>query len=333
MYSNCRYEVFVWFSSPRKPRQYVVEAVQINSLKCSFLKVARWFDFANFITEKKIHNNMLCYTHKWVIHWYFKFWIFTFWNLSLKIKCRVALTKVFLIQVFLHFGQFLFYSRHVCTKRLANWTAINDTLALNGFTRNAKHGFNSWKWSHLAWNPSSSLTIYFSILLRCGLQMPLRETHWFSFRHWENDRLLLTICVFEKFYFSSGKKISLTQLTSDLGSLSLLLNRADTLVTNVPSRVRKCAKLPGHLRCEISFLRTCNIPNLMPHTYRIALSKRFIGCVSTSGVSNTNCSDGQMRTYEATGGPHYDADAIMAVPEPYKIQLLHFTSCEMYREL
>ena len=53
MYSNCRYEVFVWLSSPRKPGQYVVEAVRINSPNCLFFRIARWFDFANFTTEKK----------------------------------------------------------------------------------------------------------------------------------------------------------------------------------------------------------------------------------------------------------------------------------------
>jgi len=47
----------------------------------------------------------------------------------------------------------------------ANWTAITDTLTLNPFTRNTKHGFSSWKWSNLAWDSSSSLTIYFSIFL------------------------------------------------------------------------------------------------------------------------------------------------------------------------
>jgi len=36
-----------------------------------------------------------------------------------------------------------------------------------------------------------------------------------------------------------------------------------------------------------------------------------------SGVSNSNCSESQMRTYKVTRGPHYDADAITAVPEPY----------------
>jgi len=60
--------------------------------------------------------------------------------------------KFFLTQIFLHFGQFYFYSRQVCNKGLANWTAITDTLTLNGFTRNAKHGFNSWQCSNLAWN-------------------------------------------------------------------------------------------------------------------------------------------------------------------------------------
>jgi len=54
---------------------------------------------------------------------------------------------------------------------------------LNEFTRNAKHGLNSWKWPNLAWNSSSSLKIYFSIRPLCGLQLPLRENHSFSFWH------------------------------------------------------------------------------------------------------------------------------------------------------
>jgi len=116
-------------------------------------------------------------------------------------------------------------------------------------------------------------------------------------------------------------------------SFLLLSNRADSLVTSFPSKMRKCAEPPEYLRNEISFLRTCNIPNLMSCIYRIALSKCFTVCVSTSGVSNTNCSEGLIRTYKATEGPHYDADATMAVLEPYKKQLLHFISCEMYREL
>jgi len=36
-----------------------------------------------------------------------------------------------------------------------------------------------------------------------------------------------------------------------------------------------------------------------------------------AGISNLNCYEGQMRTYKVTCGPHYDADATMAVPEPY----------------
>ena len=135
------------------------------------------------------------------IHWYFKFCVFTFWNLSPKIKCRVALTKVFLTQIFLLLGQFCVYSRQVCNKRLTNWTANADTLTLNGFTRNSKPGFNSWKWSNLAWNSSSSITNYFSILPLCGLPLPLRETHGFSFRRWENDRMLLTMCLWKILIF------------------------------------------------------------------------------------------------------------------------------------
>jgi len=195
-----------------------------------------------------------------------------------KIKCWVALTKVFLSQIFLHFGQFYFYSRQVCNKRLANWAAITDTLTLIGFTRNTKHGFNSWKWSNLAWNPSTSLTIYFSIFPLCGLQMPLRKKHSFSFWHWEKERMLLTMRVFKKFSFSSR---NLSCLLCNLGSLSLLSNRADFLVASVPSKVRQCAELPEHLRSKIAFLRTCNVPKLISYIHRIALSKRFAGCMST----------------------------------------------------
>jgi len=79
--------------------------------------------------------------------------------------------------------------------------------------------------------------------------------------------MLLTICVFEKFKFSSGKNISLTYLTCDLGLLSLLSNRADSLVTSVSTKVRKCAELPEHLRSEISFLRTYNNPNFISYIY------------------------------------------------------------------
>jgi len=63
-----------------------------------------------------------------------------------------------------------------------------------------------------------------------------------------------------------------------------------------------------------------------------ASAQCFTVCVFTSGVSNTNCSESKIRTYKATGGPHYDAEATVAVLEPYKKQLLHFISCEIYRE-
>jgi len=37
---------------------------------------------------------------------------------------------------------------------------------------------------------------------------------------------------------------------------------------------------------------------------------------STAGVSNSNCAEGQMKTYKVTRGPHYDADSTMALLEP-----------------
>jgi len=38
---------------------------------------------------------------------------------------------------------------------------------------------------------------------------------------------------------------------------------------------------------------------------------------STSVVSNSNCSLGQMRSYIGTRGPHYDANATIAAVGPY----------------
>ena len=52
-------------------------------------------------------------------------------------------------------------------------------------------------------------------------------------------------------------------------------------MTSVPSEVHKCAGPAVHLRSEVSFLRTCNIPNLISYTNRTALLKRFTDCVST----------------------------------------------------
>jgi len=50
------------------------------------------------------------------------------------------------------------------------------------------------------------------------------------------------------------------------------------------------------------------------------------------GVSNSNCSVGHMSTYKVTRGPHYDADATMAVPELTR-NSLYLIFCERYHEL
>jgi len=188
----------------------------------------------------------------------------------------VALTNVFLNQIFLHFGQFYFYSRHVCNKQVANCTAITDTLTLNGFVRNSKRGLNSWKWSNLARNLSRSLTIYLSIFpLRC-LQLPLCKKHSFSFWHWENDRMLLTTCVFEKFKFSPG---NLNSLTCNLCSLSLLSNRAGFLVTtSAPSKVRKCANAENHQSICAEKSHSWALATILGHFqiwYRIYIAQPF----------------------------------------------------------
>ena len=42
--------------------------------------------------RKKIHNNMLCYRQKWVVHWSFKIWAFT---CCLKLSVELHWTKIF----------------------------------------------------------------------------------------------------------------------------------------------------------------------------------------------------------------------------------------------
>jgi len=44
-------------------------------------------------------------------------------------------------------------------------------------------------------------------------------------------------------------------------------------------------------------------------------SQRYNNGHFKAGVSNSNWSVGHMRVYEVTRGPHYDADATMAVPK------------------
>jgi len=57
----------------------------------------------------------------------------------------------------------------------------------------------------------------------------------------------------------------------------LLSNRADSLVTSVPSEMRNCAEPAVHLRSEISFLRTCKISSLI--SYILALLFRNVSLV------------------------------------------------------
>jgi len=54
---------------------------------------------------------------------------------------------------------------------------------------------------------------------------------------------------------------------------------------------------------------------------------------AVTGVSNSNCSVGHMRTYKVTLGPHYDADATKALLKLPENSFLHLVSCERYHEL
>jgi len=51
------------------------------------------------------------------------------------------------------------------------------------------------------------------------------------------------------------------------------------------------------------------------------------------GISNWNCSVGHIKTFKVTRGPHFDADATMAVPDFTRNSLANRISCERYHEL
>jgi len=70
--------------------------VRINSPKCSLSRIAQWFDFTNFITEKQNSQQYAVLYTEMNCTLVFILWVFTFWNLLPEINCRVALTKVFL---------------------------------------------------------------------------------------------------------------------------------------------------------------------------------------------------------------------------------------------
>jgi len=54
--------------------------------------------------------------------------------------------------------------------------------------------------------------------------------------------------------------------------------------------------------------------------------------LAKSGVSNSNCCEGQMKTYKVTWGSHHDANTTMVAREPYQKQFLHLISCKRYCE-
>ena len=106
----------------------------------------------------------------------------------------------------------------------------------------------------------------------------LSHSHYFITFDLERIRCATTSVLLELLHVS----IHGSTFTEDreAATIATFVNPA-LLVTRVASKVRKCAELPENLRSEISFLRTCNIPNLISYKHRIDLSKHFSGCVST----------------------------------------------------
>ena len=98
---------------------------------------------------------------------------------------------------------------------------------------------------------------------------------------------------------------------------------------NLPEGACKCTLSDPRERWSTAIIIVCQTHGLIPY-----FSSPFVGwpIPSSPGVSNSNCSVGHIRTYKVTRGPHYDADATIAVHE------LNFTfiSCESimnYRQI
>ena len=213
------------------------------------------------------------------LHWYVKFWAFTFWTCRPKLSVEWHWLQICLSQIFLYFGQFYLYSKQACKQIVSQLDSHHRYIHIQWICKECKAWFWLLKNGHM-WLETSPVVLKFILLffhfVVCNCLFA-KNSHSHS-AIGENDRMLSTICVFKEFWFSSR---NLCRLTCDLGSLSLLSNRADSLVTSVSPQVRNCGEPPDRLRSEISFLRTCNIPNLISHIHRIALPKRFTGCVST----------------------------------------------------
>ena len=144
-----------------------------------------------------------------------------FWNLWPEIKCGVALTKVFLKPI-----TFVATAHKFVTNGWRTGQPPLTTLRMNGFIRNAKHGFNFWKWSNPAWSSSSWAPIYFSILPFRGPANASSRKAFVSFSlwHWNNDRMLLTMYVVEKIEFSSRNLSSLTWASDSVTRVTIFVD-------------------------------------------------------------------------------------------------------------
>jgi len=194
MYSNCQYQVFVLSSSPRNSRQYFVKAVRINSPKCSFLGLHDDLIVRTSSQRKKSQQYVVLYT-EWSCTLVFRI-LGIFWNLWPEINCWVSLTKVFLEPV-----SFVSTADTFVTNGWQIGQPSLTTLTMNGFTKNAKHGFNSWKWSNLAWNSALVLQFIVEFFHFVVLRLPLREKHAFSFWHLENDNAFDNMCFWKNGIF------------------------------------------------------------------------------------------------------------------------------------
>jgi len=166
---------------------------------CELILPNAYFSGCTMVWFYELHYRDQKVTAIRCVHWSFKFWVFSG-------ACRQKLTvKWQWLKFFLEPVSFVCTVDKFMTNGWQTGQPSLATLTMNGFTRNAKHGFNSWKWSNLAWSSSSRLTIYFCILPLCGPVIASSQKNVCSL----SDIPKLTECIwqhvsFKKFNFLLG---------------------------------------------------------------------------------------------------------------------------------
>ena len=150
--------------------------MRINSPECSVLGLHDGLILRTSLRRTKV--TAICF-----VHCSFKFWVFS-GTCGQKLVANWHWLKFFLEKV-----SFVSTADKFVTNVWQTEQSSLTTLTMNGFTRNAKHGFKSSKRSNLAWSSTSSLTNYFCIRPLCGPASASSQKTFvliLTYRNWRN---------------------------------------------------------------------------------------------------------------------------------------------------